>query len=135
MASHAYLLDTSVWIVAFRRNPPESFTARFAVLIASGVSSMNDIIKLEVLLGVRRDDERVTTEQALSGLEPLPLDDATWSIAADLGSRLRAAGIVASIPDLVIAANAMSHDATLVHRDSDFELIASYSTLRTESLL
>ena len=68
-------------------------------------------------------------------LQLLPLSDKIYDDAAHLGYRLRRSGVTVPVVDLVVAAAAMEHNAVVVHLDSDYELIARHSTLRTESHL
>jgi hypothetical protein len=76
-------------------------------------------------------------QELATGLGTLPLLPITaerWQEAARLGFELRVHhGLSFPSADLLIAAVAIAHDATLIHRDSDFDLIAKHTALRVES--
>ncbi|TAK21233.1 MAG: hypothetical protein EPO26_14965 [Chloroflexota bacterium] len=67
------------------------------------------------------------------GLIQLPTDEAMWIHAIRLGIDLRRQGVAVQGTDLMIATAAIRADATLVHRDSDFDRIAKHCDLRVES--
>lgn len=99
----------------------------------AAVLAINDVVRIEVLLGYRDRDEFEQVADELEGLVLLPLSRPVWDCAADLGFTLKRRGISIPLPDLLIAATAIHYDATLLHADSDYETIAQHSGLRTES--
>jgi len=52
------------------------------------------------------------------------LPEGGWELAWDLAARLRKKSVSPSAADCLIATIAVSHHATLLHCDRDFELIA-----------
>jgi predicted nucleic acid-binding protein len=133
VTEQTYLLDTSFWIRAYRRRPVPAIDDRFRELVAANTAAVNEIVRLEILVGVRSSQEMDEVQDALGGLITLPLDPATWAAAAHLGFELRPRGVVTSLPDLIIAASAITKGCTLLHADRDFDRIAEHSPLRVES--
>lgn len=123
------LVDTSVWVEAFRRARPlhlESLVAFDEVAICLPVFQ-------EVLQGFRDEGAYRTARQALLQLPLLesPLTVAVYDEAASLFRAARRAGLtVRSSVDCLIAACALRHDATVLHRDRDFAALARVSALR-----
>ena len=86
-----------------------------------------------MLVGCRTPEEYTTNDQRFRGLVQLPIEQAIWEAAAGLGFALRRRGVTSALPDLLIAASALEHDAIVVHADTDFDRIAQHSDLRVES--
>ena len=99
-------------------------------LAADGALYMTEIVALELLYSARN---RADYETRWDGLETLPWLHPTAPVAeralaiqrtlADRGQHRR------PIPDLLVAATALEHDATVLHYDRDFDLIADVSGL------
>jgi predicted nucleic acid-binding protein len=79
---------------------------------------------LELWAGARSDQDRKILRNYDAVLPELPITDAVWTLACDLGDRARRAGIGAGAGDLLIAACARHHSVELEHADSDFEHLA-----------
>jgi predicted nucleic acid-binding protein len=128
-----HLVDSSVWIVLLRapRGHPQ-LADRVDALLAAGTAATAGIIRLEVLRGARGEAELDRLDQLFRGLHYLPTDDVTWDAAARLGLQLRLRGVTVPTTDLLIAAIAIGVDATLIHRDGDFDVIAQHAPLRVE---
>jgi predicted nucleic acid-binding protein len=128
-----FLLDSSIVVQAFRRHPAPAIADRFRELVGKKQAAVNGIVRLEVLLGYKTEDLLEAARIDLEALRQLPITENTWTGAARLGFDLARRGIIVKVPDLIIAASAIEHGAVLVHADSDFDRIASHSTLRVES--
>jgi predicted nucleic acid-binding protein len=74
-------------------------------------------------------------EQLVNGLPSLAIDDAVdyRAAAAIYRSARRAGRTIRSINDCLIAAVALRHGARIIHRDADFEAIATITDLVGES--
>jgi hypothetical protein len=123
------LVDSSVWIELFRRGtglrPGSAFDIEEAVTCLPVVQ--------EVLQGFRDQDAYRRAREALLSL-PLvesPMTLATYERAVDLYRVARRQGLtVRSSTDCLIAACALEHDLTVLHRDRDFPALARISGLR-----
>ena len=83
------------------------------------------IVALELLYSTRGPADYETRWNHLISLTWLPMDDEVMRTALDLQRRLAQRGLHRRpIPDLLIAATALVHDATVLHYDKDFDLIA-----------
>ena len=127
------LLDTSVWIEAFRR--PSRIDLGDALDLDEVV--VCPPVVQEVLQGFRDENAyRVARESLLSFPcveSPMPI--ATFTSAADLYRAARRSGItVRSSVDCLIAACAIRHSLTLVHSDRDFAELARVAPLAEREL-
>jgi hypothetical protein len=128
-----YLIDSSIWILTYRRQPPESIARRVETLVRGKLAATNAVIQMELLIGCRTRDEFDLVRSNLGGVLELEMLRSTWDQATEFGYSLRRKGVTVSLPDLLIAASAVEYSAVLVHADNDFDLIAKHTDLRVES--
>ena len=127
------LVDTSVWIDVLRR--------RSRVRLEDEVD-FDDIVTClpvvqEVLQGIDEDRPFRAARDAMLALPIVeaPLGVAVVEEAVDLYRRARRAGLtVRSSVDCLIAACALRHGLTVLHRDRDYPSLARVSTLAERSL-
>ena len=125
------LIDTSVWIdfLAGRDNPQVE-------AVETLVEGREDIcicgvVLTEVLQGIRDDKEYEATKAVLSELVFLPMTPETFYMAAHIYRTCRSKGItIRNSTDCMIAAACLQHEASLLHNDKDFDLIASQFDLQ-----
>ncbi|MBI4201934.1 MAG: PIN domain-containing protein [Chloroflexi bacterium] len=130
------LIDSSVWLeVLLPRQGDAPLSRRVSRLVAEDLAATMPLIKLELLRGTRTREEWQSLGRFLASLRQLPLHDATWEEAFDLGFQLRRAGVTVPTPDIVIAALALSEDVVLLHRDRHFDQMAAHVPLKVESAL
>jgi predicted nucleic acid-binding protein len=118
-----YLLDTS----AFTRWSHPEVGQRLNELHAAGVLATCSVIDLEVLFSVRSGEEhRLTRERRDITYDLVPLEQPTFNRAVEVQGLLadRGSHRGASLPDLIVAAAAERAGLTVLHYDSDFDLIA-----------
>ena len=123
------LVDTSVWIEVFAK--PRRFTLDDVVDLDDVVTALP--VVQEVLQGFR--DERAFTiaRDAMLALPVLesPLTADVFVEAAQLYRSARRAGVtIRSGVDCLIAACAVRHHATVLHRDRDYDALARVSPLK-----
>lgn len=133
MNSSLYLIDTSIWILLFRRQPPRDLANKVQELIAANTAAFNQIVKLELLAGARSQQDYSRVSDRLESLVSLPIRDTTWATAGKLIYSLRRSGVTASLPDIIIASTAIEGSAIVLHADADFDRIAALSDLQVES--
>lgn len=104
-------------------------------LLRAGSVSLTEMVRFEVLAGYRDEHEMGAASFELTALDFLEMNRAVWDEARVLSNRLKRASLPKGLPDLLIAATAIHYDAVLLHADSDFEIIAQHSDLKTESYL
>jgi predicted nucleic acid-binding protein len=123
------LVDTSVWVEFFRR--PSRIDLPTVVDLDEVVTCLP--VVQEVLQGFREEAAFALARDAMLAL-PLveaPLRQELFEEAVSLYRRARAAGFtVRSSVDCLIAACALRHGLTVLHRDRDFGFLARVSALR-----
>lgn len=127
------LVDTSVWIEFFRKgsniHPTEAFDLEDVVTCQP--------VLQEVLQGFRDEDAFRAARTAVLSLPIVesPMPWATVEQAVELYRLARRRGLtVRSSVDCLIAACAISHNLTVLHRDRDFPAIAQVSALRERTI-
>lgn len=80
--------------------------------------------RMEVLMGARDGRHWRTLEEYLAGWIHLEIHPDDWTQAARIYADLRNIGVTLGAMDCCIAQAALSRDALLLHRDSDFDLVA-----------
>jgi hypothetical protein len=100
-------------------------------MIVGGNAAITEWIMLELMVGIRTSENAESLIRRMAPLHRLPFPAAKWNEAWNLATRLRKEGISPSASDCLISIVAIAHEATLVHCDADFELIAQHSKLQT----
>lgn len=124
------LVDTSIWIEVFRKDAPLDLES---VVPLEDVATCLPVVQ-EVLQGMRDERAFRVAREALTSLPILesPIRLEVFEEAAALYRSSRRAGLtVRSGVDCLIAACALRHHVTVLHRDRDFEVLARVSELAT----
>ena len=124
------LIDTAVWIVLFRDK-----TGNEKQKLSSFIGNQDVVLtrfnQLELLQGCKDEHEWSLLNEYLQSQEYLETKESTWAGAARIDFELRRAGKTVRSPiDCCIAQLSLENDVPLLHRDSDFEIIASIRPLR-----
>ncbi len=118
------LVDTSCWVHQIRTRGDSAVRARVEALLTAGTAAWCPQVRLELWAGARSDLDRKVLRKYQNVLPDLPITDAVWELACDLGDRARRAGMSIGAGDLLIAACARHHSVEVEHADSDFEQLA-----------
>ena len=124
-------VDTSVWIDFFR-GADTPHADRLAALIGSGAPvALTDVVLAELLQGVASDRDANLLEGHLGAFPVLRLQGLEdFALAGALYRRARAAGVtVRKTLDCLIAAPCVREGVPLLHRDADFDRLASCTEL------
>jgi len=105
-----YVLDSDVLIWHLRGKP--SVVEHVTALAGKGVLMVSAIARAEVLAGMRSREEDATL-LLLDSLETVPVITAIADRAAAAIRDLRRRGVTVHLPDALIAATAIEHDAEL----------------------
>ncbi len=132
---NSFLIDTSAWICALRKNGNPKIRARVADLLERERVSTCGMIKLELLGGTKSEQEYTMLKARLNALEDESNEFSLWETAFAMAYKLRRSGLTIPSTDILIAASALITQATLVHVDRHFDLIASHMDLRVESFV
>jgi len=123
------LVDTSAWIGFFARTGYPDLKTRLKKLLDEDRVATAGPIVLELLQGCRSSEERTQLERHLRALHWLATEDRHWFLAGETAFALRRDGITVSAIDALIAVLTTVYDCALLHRDSDFDLIARHTPL------
>ncbi len=127
MALGRYLADKSAFE---QQRHSEPATGLLRALAADGALYMTEIVALELLYSARNVEDYETRRNDLEALPWLRLSEAVAARALDIQHHLDGLGQHRRpIPDLLVAATALEHDATVLHYDHDFDVIAESTGL------
>jgi predicted nucleic acid-binding protein len=131
------LVDTSVWIEVLR-GTKSTGVARFRDLVAQDPLSVavSEPIIMELIAGAVGERGLAAVERLGSSSALLSVDPARdFQNAGHVCRAARARGLtVRNLADCLIATVAIRYDATLWHRDADFEALATIAPLSTVDL-
>jgi predicted nucleic acid-binding protein len=126
-------VDTSVWSLAFRRDPPDTCTqvAMFTQALEAGDTILTTgLVLQELLQGFSGPRARILILEHFSAVPLLSPDRDDYIEAATLRNNCRQAGVQAGTIDALIAQLCIRHSLTLLSIDRDFEHIAKHSELK-----
>ena len=122
------LIDTSSWIHFLRPDGDPAIRNRVEAALRAGDACWCPVVQLELWNGARRGPEQRGLRHFAAVLPDLPIDADVWSAAYDLARRVRARGVTVPAADVLIAACAHRHGATLESADKDFERLGDVLT-------
>lgn len=123
------IIDTSAWIESFRPGSEKSFQRLVKDLIIQESVFLPGIIKTELLRGTKSKKEFDQLSQMLKGLTYLSVDEDFWERLSDFSFQLFRKGTVVPLTDTYIALLCIENQASLLHRDKHFDLIAKKTKL------
>ena len=127
MSGDWVLIDSSVWIDYYHPRGPSTLKRRVQERLEEGTVATMGLITVEVLQGAPTHAVFTALEEDFLGLHWLDVTQKIWLEAAQLGARLRQAGLSIPATDMVIATTALHHHCTLWHRDEDFTRLARHT--------
>ena len=133
MLNKSFLIDTSVWLFALRKEFIPEIKDRVASLLQEDHVFTTGIVNLELLSGTKSKSEYQRLKNRLDALENIRTDEVVWDLACDLGYKIRRKGLTIPHTDILIAAGALSEECILLHADNHFDLIAEHVNLKVES--
>lgn len=119
-----YFLDTST-VVAILRNRPEVVRGRLRRVMMRGASiSISSVVLYELWYGVERSERRSDNTQRLKtflagNVQVAGFDEDDAAVAGQIRASLESAGRIIGPYDLMIAAQALRRDATLITANTD----------------
>lgn len=130
------LVDTSAWVEYFRATgSAAAVEVRRLLTDDANQVAMCEPVAMEILSGAIDDSTHLKLEQLVNGLPSLAVDNAIdFRMAAGIYRAARRAGkTIRSLNDCLIATVAIRHDARIVHRDADFDVITQMTPLEATS--
>ncbi len=130
------VVDTSAWVEMIRGRPHPVAATLKALIAARRDLAITDAILMELLAGVTSTEALARVRGQIVGLPILQLEGlADFEEAARIYRSCRAAGYtLRNQIDCLITVLAIRHDATLLHNDHDFDVIARHSALKLQTL-
>ena len=126
-----YLVDTSVWIHALRPSGHPQIQARLKPLVISGEAAITEWRVLELMTGLAKSEQPDTLLDWFTPVARFPFNPTWWEKAWQYAGRLRKHGVSPSAADCLIATIALEYRVTLIHCDSDFEVMKPTLPLQT----
>jgi predicted nucleic acid-binding protein len=134
MPTETFLVDTSAWLFALRKDPNPEIKSRLDTLLREHAIAIMGIIKLELLGGTRTPREFNRLKKGLDALPYISMEEPSlWDLASEMAFNLRRKGLTIPYTDILIASAAIKEDVILLHADIHFDQMARYSKLRSES--
>ena len=124
--SDRILIDTSAWIVSFKKTGNESLKQKVVGALASLSAVTTPVIVLELLQGCRDRKEYESMKSRMEALEMLPVNEDVWESAYWAGYNLRRKGITVPTVDILILSIAKVHSCSVLHHDKHFKLVAKH---------
>lgn len=126
MPNNLFLVDTSAWLFALRKDFIPEVKDQIDHLLKENAIITTGIIKLEILGGTKTQKEFQRLKTRLDALDMVETDTALWEEAYGLAFKLRRKGITVPYTDILIAACALRTESTVVHTDAHFDLMANH---------
>ena len=117
------LVDTSAWIHFLRPDGNATVRTRVEGVLRAGTARLCPLVRLELWNGAGGERERKVLRELERSIPELDINAEVWGDARDLARRCRAAGVSVPATDLLIAACAYHHGASIEHEDTDFDAI------------
>jgi len=121
------IVDTSVWIDFLEGGEHWTIDRLKECLRVRESVAFTEMILLEILQGIRTRVDREEIEQKFNPFLCLEAKRSTSRLAAEIYQGLQRKGIrIRSIIDCLIAAVSIETGARILHKDRDFDFIATY---------
>jgi predicted nucleic acid-binding protein len=124
------VIDTSAWIESFRPGGDGALGGLVKDLILKGRVLLPGIIRTEILRGAKNRREYNRLSDLLKGLTYLLVEEEFWGKLAEFSFGLFRKGIAVPLTDTYIALICIENNASLLHRDKHFDLIARNTPLK-----
>jgi len=133
MLNKLFLVDTSAWILALRKDFFPVVKDRIEFLLKENAIVTTGMVKLELLGGTKTEKEFQRLKARLDALDTVECSLSLWEEAYSLSFKLRRNGITVPYTDILIASCALKIEATVVHVDAHFDLMQKPAELKVES--
>lgn len=129
MKDKKVLVDTSAWIVSFRRTGPEGLKTFLRTALERDQVVTTPLIILELLQGCKTQKEFDALKTRLESLEQSSLEGLPWERVYRFGFSLRRKGLTIPTLDILLAFLSLEKGYALLHHDQHFRRIAEHSEL------
>jgi len=126
------LIDTSAW-VEFLRDTGSPVCNRVDALLGDDIASC-EAIRMELLAGARNQQHLIQLRRLLARTSLIAIVPGDYDQAAALYRRCRISGATPrKLIDCLIAAVAIRAEVPVLHRDSDFDVLAQNTPLEIDA--
>lgn len=130
MRDRRVLVDTSAWIVSFKKKGNDEVKEFLKHSLQEGTVVTNELIVLELLQGCKNKKEFQNLKIRLESLDRVEITKGVWERTFSLGFSLKRKGITIPTVDIVIACVAIESDCFLLHHDRHFTMMRDHSALQ-----
>ena len=120
------LIDTSSFVHFLRLKGDRRAKQRVAGLLESGAAAICEIVAVELWMGVGSSADERDIKELCSLVSFLPLTESVWARAKHLAARCRSDGTPVPSSDIIIAACAFVHRASLDFEDQHFLILEKH---------
>ncbi len=124
------LVDTSAWICFFARKGFIEMKEAVSALLDNNSVAIAGPIIVELIQGARTENEKEIIKSKIKGLYWLKITDEHWHKTAEFSFSLRRKGVTISAIDSLLSTIAIEYNCSILHKDSDFDIIAKHTALR-----
>jgi len=123
-----YLIDTSIWSMAFRRDEPknENVVQLLSKLIDRKEAVLCGAVRQELLSGIKNNSQFEILRLRLRSFEDLKTETKDYELAAEIFNICKSKGVQASNTDYLLCALAANNNVSLFTADQDFLLIKKH---------
>ncbi|MGH8048423.1 MAG: PIN domain-containing protein [Chthoniobacterales bacterium] len=114
------LVDTSSLVHFLRRKGDGAAKERVRRLLSAGQGAICEIVAVELWMGVRSKQDGRDMKELLELLPFLEINTAVWMMSRRLALKCREGGVPVPSSDIVIAACAFVHGASIESSDAHF---------------
>ncbi len=131
-----YLVYTSVWSLALRRQAPgnEQIVGQLTDFITRSAAGLCGPIRKEVLTGIKNTKQIGFLKNRLHTFVDLEINLVDYELAAAFSNICRAKGIQGSPTDFLLCSLCVNNNLALMTTDRDFLLIKEYIDFNLEFL-
>jgi len=117
-----YLVDTSVWSLAFRRGgkDQEKIVSLLSELIEKKQVVICGAVRQELLSGIKHPEQFRLLKSKLRHFKDLSVSTEDHELAAEFFNQCRTKGVQASNTDFLLCSLAVNNDLVLLTADQDF---------------
>jgi len=120
------LVDTSSWVPFLRRDGDHVIKERVGRLLHEGTAVVCPIVLTELWMGAGSEKDRADVLDMQNVLPCLAMNRAVWERSYKLAKTCRAHGTPVPASDLIIAACAFIHEASIEANDKHFRMLVGY---------
>jgi len=135
MKDKKVVVDTSAWILSFKRTGQEKLKTFLKEAIGKDRVATTPLIVLELLQGCRTEKEYYNLKTRLESLEICSLENLSWERVYSFAFSLKRQGLTIPTVDILIAFLSIEKNYLLLHHDHHFRLIAEKSGLEAMDFL